>query len=211
MSCCTECTNDHFGEAIAQRDVENYKKKGPKKSTTSLLHILKRLDLTGMHLLDIGAGIGVLSNELRENGLSEITHNDISSAYLNAFRSEIGDHLNGIKINSLKGDFVEVADKIESADIVVLDKSICCYPHYNELVQASASKAKTWYAYVIPRDKWWVKIVHYFGELRKTIKGDEFKSFIYPVDKIEEIVLDYGFTKHTQVYQREWLIAVFKK
>ena len=115
MSCCTECTNDHFGEAIAQRDVENYKKKGPKKSTTSLLHILKSLDLSGMHLLDIGAGIGVLSNELRENGLSEITHNDISSAYLNAFRSEIGDHLNGIKINSLRGDFVEVADKIDMA------------------------------------------------------------------------------------------------
>ena len=211
MSCCTECTNNHFDDKIAQRDFNNYKSAGAKKSTQALLNVLRKLNLEGMHLLDIGAGIGVVSIELRQSGLSEITHNDISSAYLNAFRNEFGGQLNGIKINSLQGDFVEVSDEIVSADIVVLDKSICCYPYYPELVRASVVKANTWYAYVIPRDAWWVKLVHYFGELRKSLKGDSFRSFVYPTDKIEQIVLEYGFTKHTQVYQREWLISVFKK
>ncbi len=211
MSCCTECTNSHFDESIAQRDLNDYNTKGAKKSTQALLKELKKLNLAGMHLLDIGAGIGVVSNELRHSGLSEITHNDISSAYLSVFKDEFGDQLNGIKINLLQGDFVEASDEIEGADIVVLDKSICCYPHYRELVHSSASKAYTWYAFVIPRDKWWVKFVHYFGELRKSLKGDAFRSFVYPVDKIEEIVLEYGFTKYTQAYQREWHIAIFKK
>lgn len=211
MSCCTEYTNNHFDDILAQRDLNNYRTKGAKKSTQALLSVLNTLNLEGLHLLDIGAGIGVVSNELRNSGLSEITHNDISSAYIEVFNYEFGKQFPGIKINSLQGDFVEVSNEIDNADIVVLDKSICCYPHYPELVHTSVSKANTWYAFVIPRDKWWVKFVHYFGELRKTIKGDAFKSFIYPVDKIEEIVLEYGFTKHTQVYQREWLIAVYKK
>ncbi|RLD21395.1 MAG: hypothetical protein DRI69_04175 [Bacteroidetes bacterium] len=196
---------------MAQRDLNDYKTNGPKKSTQALLNVLNTLNLEAMHLLDIGAGIGIVSIELNQSGLSEITHNDISSAYLDVFKNEFGAQFKGIKINSLQGDFVEVSDEIKSADIVVLDKSICCYPHYRELVHASIRKANTWYAYVIPRDKWWVRFVHYFGELRKSIKGDTFKSFVYPTDKIEQIVLDHGFAKHTQVHQREWLIAVFKK
>ena len=211
MSCCTDCTNSHFDTTIANRDLNNYRTKGAKKSTKALLGILNTINLEGMHLLDIGAGIGVISFELRHSGLSEITHNDISSSYLNVFKQEFSAQLNGIKINSLQGDFVEVSDEIENADIVVLDKSICCYPHYHELVHASVRKANMWYAFIIPRDKWWVRFVHYFGELRKSMKGDTFKSFVYPTDKIEQIVLEYGFIKHTQVHQREWLIVVFKK
>jgi len=196
---------------MAQRDLNNLKNTGAKKSTRVLLNVLRNLNLEGMHLLDIGAGIGVVSIELRHSGISEITHNDMSSAYLNVFKNEFGERLKGIKINSLQGDFVEISDKIESADIVVLDKSICCYPHYSELVNVSASKAKTWYAYVIPRDTWWVKLVHYFMQLPKSFKSDSFRSFVYPVDKVEKIVLEHGFAKFTQVHRREWLIAVFKK
>ncbi len=211
MSCCIDYTNNHFDELVALQDLKYYRNKGTKKSTQALLNILNNLDLEGMHLLDIGAGIGVVSIELQNSGLSEITHNEISSAYIDVFQKEIDRKLNGTKINSLKGDFVEVAGKIDSADIVVLDKSICCYPYYEELVRASAAKANTWYAYVIPRDTWWVKFVHYFGELIKSLKGDSFRSFIYPVDKIEKIVLQYGFTKLVELHQREWLVAVFKK
>ncbi|RLD20383.1 MAG: hypothetical protein DRI69_06385, partial [Bacteroidetes bacterium] len=60
MSCCTECTNSHFDASIAQRDLDDYRTKGAKKSTLALLKELKKIDLKGMHLLDIGAGIGVV-------------------------------------------------------------------------------------------------------------------------------------------------------
>jgi magnesium-protoporphyrin O-methyltransferase len=211
MSCCTDCTNNHFGDKIALRDLNSFRTKGIKKSTKPLLQILSKLDLKGMHLLDIGGGIGVVSHGLRDSGLSEITHNDISDAYLNTFKIEFGSQLKGIKVDVLKGDFTEVSDQVDEVDIVTLDKSICCYPNYNDLVSKSIVKAKTWYAYVIPRDTWWVKLFHFFGELPKTFRGDPFKSFVYPVDKIERIVLDHGFTKYAQEYQREWLICVFRK
>ena len=211
MHCCTDCTNLHFGQSIAKRDINNYLTTGAKKSTKALLGILKLLDLQGLHLLDIGAGIGIVSYELSEYGLAEITYNDISTSYSDVFKREFGTRLGGIKVNTLLGDLVEVSENINNVDIAVLDKTICCYPHYRELVKTAADKASMWYAYVIPRDTWWVKLIHRLGELRKSLKGDRFKSYIYPVRDIENIVLQLGFEKYIQIYQREWLVAVYKK
>ena len=45
---------------------------------------------------------------------------------------------------------MEVAARVPSADVVVLDKVICCYPDMPALVQASAAKARRLYAIVVP-------------------------------------------------------------
>ncbi len=39
------------------------------------------------------------------------------------------------------GDFVEVAGSIQPADIVTLDRVICCYPDVERLVGLSSQRA----------------------------------------------------------------------
>jgi predicted RNA methylase len=64
MSCC-QCQGIQtlFGERVARNDLKRYRKKGPLK-TRMLLQALKAEGVEGATLLDIGGGVGAVSNEL---------------------------------------------------------------------------------------------------------------------------------------------------
>ena len=66
---------------MATKNLKQYKKKGPSKSTKQLLESISELsshDLYGKSLLDIGAGIGVIGIELTGKGLERTTWVDIA-------------------------------------------------------------------------------------------------------------------------------------
>jgi magnesium-protoporphyrin O-methyltransferase len=75
------------------------------------------------------------------------------------------------RISYFHGDFVELDDRIPSADIVTLDRVICCYDDMYALVEKSSSKAKRFYALIYPRDIWWMKlfegVINLFNRLRR--------------------------------------------
>ena len=75
---------------------------------------------------------------------------------------------------------MEVAARVPSADVVVLDKVILCCPDMPALVQASAAKARRLYAIVVPRDRW--SIVWASGHDRLlTLLRLGFRSFVHPL------------------------------
>ena len=46
-----------------------------------------------------------------------------------------------------------MSDEIEAADVVTLDRVICCYPDMEALVGRSAERALRLYGLVHPRDR----------------------------------------------------------
>src|SRR6478752_4840168 len=58
------------------------------------------------------------------------------------------------RVRYLDGDFVALADRVEPADLVALDRVICCYPDMTALVGRSAALARRRYGVVYPRDTW---------------------------------------------------------
>ena len=54
----------HFDPTVAERDLRRYQRYGPDLGTRILLSELRRWPLRGLHLLDVGAGIGVIAVEL---------------------------------------------------------------------------------------------------------------------------------------------------
>jgi 2-polyprenyl-3-methyl-5-hydroxy-6-metoxy-1,4-benzoquinol methylase len=66
MPCCLGpcAAANHFDPDVADRDLRRYQHHGPDVSTRILLSELRRWPLQGLHLLDAGAGIGVIPVEL---------------------------------------------------------------------------------------------------------------------------------------------------
>ena len=66
MPCCSGpcAAANHFDSNVARRDLRRYQRHGPDISTRILLSELRRWPLQGLHLLDVGAGIGVIPVEL---------------------------------------------------------------------------------------------------------------------------------------------------
>jgi 2-polyprenyl-3-methyl-5-hydroxy-6-metoxy-1,4-benzoquinol methylase len=132
---CAGC-NSQFGIEHAAKDLKRYRENGPDPTTRLLLDAIKTHGLQGATLLDVGAGIGVIHHELLSAGARSAVHVDATDANLQIAEQEASRQGHRDKVTFLRGDFVELARKISPADIVTLDRVICCYPNMEELVDA---------------------------------------------------------------------------
>jgi magnesium-protoporphyrin O-methyltransferase len=165
-SCCCQGVDELFGERAARHDLRRYRNRGPSRSTRLLLNALRAEGIAGATVLDIGGGVGVIQHELLHAGAESATGVEASGAYLRAAREEAARRGHAERITYREGDFVALADGVAPADVVTLDRVICCYPDMEALVGASAERAQRLYGLVYPRDPRWLR----FG-LRFVVNG----------------------------------------
>jgi 2-polyprenyl-3-methyl-5-hydroxy-6-metoxy-1,4-benzoquinol methylase len=88
-----------------------------------LVEALKKENLAGRTLLDIGGDLGLIQHEFMDAGVIQVTSVDASAAYLSAARKEaqrLG-QTEGISYHHC--NFVDLADALPQADVVTLDRS----------------------------------------------------------------------------------------
>src|SRR5262249_2697037 len=128
--------------AVAARDLNRYRRKGPDATSRLLLGGLRGHVTSGASLLDIGGGVGVLDFELLANGVESATLVDASPAYLDAAGREAQARQMGDRFQRVVGDFAVVGDGIASADVVTMHRVVCCYPDHASLLQAATKHAR---------------------------------------------------------------------
>jgi 2-polyprenyl-3-methyl-5-hydroxy-6-metoxy-1,4-benzoquinol methylase len=134
------------------QELHTYLHRGPARTTRLLLDVLRAEGVEATILLDIGGGVGAIQLEMLVAGVRSATDVDASGAYLEIAREEAQRRGYGDRLTYRHGDFVELAQEIEPADIVTLDRVVCCYHNMPALVGASSAKARQLYGLVYPRD-----------------------------------------------------------
>lgn len=213
MDCCsTDIIESRFNQAYVQKKLERYQRKGPKKTTTILTSAIVAHMRTGMTLLDIGGGIGDIQHILIPKGISKAINCEASSAFLEACNRQAKNNGYSDRIEHIQGDFVEVSDQVPGADIVTLDRVICCYPDMPELVRASLAKAESLYAIVIPRDTWFIKwMTEFYYNLRFLLQRNPFRVFVHSVQDLESLTTSAGFKPVFEERKGWWLIQLFAR
>jgi magnesium-protoporphyrin O-methyltransferase len=156
--CCRPDYDAVFDERAARRELAAYRRNGPTGTTRRLLEAIRESGVAGARVLDIGGGVGIIGAELLHAGASRLTDVDASRSYLAAARSEIERRGHGERATFMHGDFVELAGEVEPAEIVTLDRVICCYGDWESLVERSLDRARRLYGVVYPRDRWWMRL-----------------------------------------------------
>jgi len=212
MGCC-QCQGieNVFDEKAAKRQLKRYLKKGPSRTTAILLDEIRKKGVQGLDFLDIGGGIGAIQYDLIKAGASKGTSIEASSAYLDLVRDEEFHNVIAKKVNFEIGDFTTMASDVKSFDIVTLDKVICCYDDMSELVGLSSKIARKIYAVIYPRSVWWTKLLFPMMNFYPIIKGNSFRVFIHPTEKVEEILFDNGFKRNYYTKTFFWQIAIFTR
>jgi magnesium-protoporphyrin O-methyltransferase len=211
MDSCCETTARHFDETNAQEDLHRYREKGPDQTTNMLLEMLSTIDNWGSSLLDVGGGIGVIPFELSADGAEEITFIEISPSSIQTAETEAGRLGIRDRIQFINGDFVDQAENLPEADLVTLDRVVCCYPNFKQLVALSAAKARKWYALSFPRDRWYTKLSIAFNNWIRHHWGDSFRSYVHPEDQIHEILQAAGLERHTHRRTFFWQIDIYRR
>ncbi|MFL5727245.1 MAG: methyltransferase domain-containing protein [Chloroflexota bacterium] len=111
----------------------------------------------GWSVIDIGAGVGAVHLELLDAGAAAAIDVDISPAYVAAARDEAARRGHADRVTHTVGDFVALASGLDPADVVALDRVVCCYADMAALVSLSADRARRRYGLVYPRDSWWIR------------------------------------------------------
>lgn len=153
--------------------------------------------------------MGAVQHDLMELGAAGGTSADASPAYLAAAREEAEVRGYAGRIRYLEGDFVERAGEIDAADLVTLDRVVCCYPDMPALVGAAARLTSRTLGLVIPRGtrfmRWGVAIVNLFQRLRR----HPFRVYVHDPGEVEAVLGEHGLRRR---YLREglvWRVAVF--
>jgi hypothetical protein len=201
-----------FGERRARRDLARYRKRGPSKPTRMLLDALRREGVERATVLDVGGGIGAIQQELLDAGAERATNVEASAAYVRAAREEAQRRGHADRIRHQVGDFVALADAVGPADVVTLDRVICCYPDMEALVGRSADRAARLYGLVYPRDRWWVGLGVRVINLLMRVSRRAFRSYVHPTSAVDAVARQHGLTP--RVARRAgpvWQVAVYAR
>ncbi len=216
MACCSGCTRylqaeQHFTEAIAARDLERYRRRGPDASSRELLKAVTSQLRPGDSLLDVGAGVGVLDFELLADGVAAATLVDASPAYLEAAAREAHERQLTDRIARVAGDFTILADSIEPTDVVTLHRVVCCYPDFATLLATAANRSRRVLAFSYPHARWYIRGWMSIENLRRRMAGSRFRTFVHPPGAMSAVVTRLGFRRVQRNRTFVWCIDVYQR
>ena len=208
---CPQCMGieGFFDEKWANKELKDYRKRGPRKSTQLLVEAIAAAPLQGKSLLDIGGGVGAIQYELLKAGVEKATAVDASAGYIKIAREEAERQGHQNKIDYLHGDFVDHAAALEQADIVTLDRVICCYHDVEQLVGESSRKAAEVYGLVFPRDNLVVRAGFNIFNLLLWLRRSPFRVFVHSSSYVDSLVRGNGLEQRFKRKTMIWQVVVY--
>ncbi len=149
---CSCCYDDAFDRRHAEAKLREYRRRGPGRTSRALADALGQGGADGRSVLDIGGGVGAVHHLLLERGAASATDVDASRPYVDAARDEADRRGIADRVDFRHGDFVELAPDIGPADLVALDRVVCCYGDVDALVGLAADRTRRRLGIVLPPD-----------------------------------------------------------
>jgi hypothetical protein len=190
-------------------ELRRYRSKGPARTTRLLLDRLRELGVEGRSLLDIGGGVGAIQHELARDGIGAIHSVEGSAGYLELARTEALRRGYADRVVYRHGDYVELAAEVPPADIVTLDRVICCYDELDRLVTLSAAKARLAYGLVFPREVWWMQVGRVLIDLTSRVRRIPFRFFVHPEAAVDAAARSAGLVRRYWLRTLNWNVVLY--
>jgi magnesium-protoporphyrin O-methyltransferase len=207
-SCCDRGGyGKFFNERFAQRIARRYRKRGLDKPSRRIADFLRSRGLEGATVLEIGGGLGEIQVELLKAGAAHAVNLELSPEYDTEARRLAEE--NGVvdRIDRRLHDIAADPVAVESADVVVLNRVVCCYPDYERLLGAAADHARRLLIFSYPPrnlvSRTFVGLVNAIFALRRS----EFRSFAHPPSAMLAVLDRRGLTRTYEHHGLVWQIA----
>ncbi len=209
-SCC-------FDEWASQNAKRARKRDTVAPVTGYLLAALQDAGLSGANVLDIGCGTGDLALTALARGAATAKGMDLGAGAISE-----AEKLAEERGLSERATF-EVADgstaTLPQADVVVLNRVLCCYGDATNLIANASGAAQRVLAFTAPVDigliGLWNRIEAAIGNVWYRLREKKFKGFrvfIHDLDEIDARLREAGFTRRRWERRRVvWQVAVYDR
>jgi len=184
-----------FNDREARRTAAAFRRKGLGSAASDMVAALTERGLRGATVLEVGAGVGTAQVALLEAGAARGIAFDLSPASEPVARELLAERGLSGRVEWHLGDFVVEADSIAPADVVFLNRVVCCYPDMPGLMDATVGHATRLMAVALPRRRWMVRagirMINAFLRFRRTT----FRVFAHDPAEVKRRVESAGLAE----------------
>lgn len=179
-SCCEPGEYDKlFDEKHARSKARDYARKGLTGDAQSVVDLIRSRMSPGYSVLEIGGGIGEIHLELLRDGAARVLNVELATQYETVASELIRERGLADRVERRLGDFVREAGSVPPADVVVMNRVVCCYPDPDALVGAAADHARRLLVMVFPVDRWWIRWGIVAGNAWLALRGNTFRGYVH--------------------------------
>jgi len=210
--CCTpKGYRQIFSERGAQRQARGYRRQGLDGTSRQIVDLLKERGVEGLTLLEVGGGIGAIQIELLKAGLASAVSVELTPSYEESAAELLREAGLQARVERKVMDFVHAAAEVGAADIVVMNRVVCCYPDLPRLEGAAAAHARQMLVMSFPKERWWSRVVVWMANIGMAMTRREFRIFLHSVAQIAAIGESNGLKRSPTRAGIFWEIAMMQR
>ncbi len=169
-----------FTERAARRSLARFRKKGPDALERRMLQAASEGGVAGARVLEIGGGIGALQSELLAAGAASGEIVEVVPVYQRYAQELARERGQEARVAFRVVDVLEQPDAVEPADVVLLNRVVCCSPDGVALAAAAARLARRTLVLSFPRDAAWVRLGVRLLNAGLWALRRSFRTFVHP-------------------------------
>lgn len=177
--CCSGGCEEFFDERVARRDARRYERRGPDRTSRRVVAEVTRHGVGGRSVLEVGGGVGAVPIELLRAGAERATVLEMSPAYDGPARHLLHRAGLGGRVDRRIADLATAPD-VPSADVVVLNRVVCCDPEGPRLAAAAARHTGELLVMTYPRRSWWNRVAVRTANIIQRLRGRAFRAYVHP-------------------------------
>lgn len=188
-------------------------------STKITGHFVAALDEVGLHgrtVLDVGCGSGDLALAALARGADRVTGFDLGTGAIDAARSLAAERGLAERASFAVGDGATIA--LPRADVVSLNRVLCCYPHLDALLVNTLGAADSVFGFSAPVDHGVIglgnRITMAVGNRWYRLRAKKFKgfqAFVHDLSAVDERIRAAGFGPVRRERHGIWHLAVYAR
>jgi len=169
-----------FSAKQATLDARRYRKRGLGGTSRDLVGLAG--DVSGATVLEVGGGVGAIELDLLAAGADRATNVELSGEYEEEAARLIEERGLGERVDRRVADFV--TEPVESHDVVVMHRVVCCYPDVDLLVGVAAAHTRRRLLLTYPRERPWTRAGIWAINLWLRLSRSSFRAFVHPVARM---------------------------
>jgi SAM-dependent methyltransferase len=180
VNCCRSgACEEMFTPRQARRSLENLRRKGLGGLERGMVAAAAGQGLEGARVLEIGGGIGALQAELLDRGAERGEVVEIVGSY-EPYARELARERGLEERTSFRvADVLEEPDAVAPADVVLMNRVVCCTPDGIALTARAAALARRSLVLSFPRDVVWARAAVGVLNAGLALFGRSFRVFVH--------------------------------
>ncbi len=207
-SCCNPRGCDRFfGRRFARRVARKYREGGLDDTAQRMVDFLAERGLEGATVLELGGGVGEIQIELLKRGAASAVNLELSPGYDEEAARLLRETGFEERVERRLHDIAAAPAAVEPADVVVLNRVVCCYPDYERLLGVAAQHARRLLVFSYPPRNPISRLVIGTQNLAFRLLRREFRTFAHPPGQMLAVLEREGLRRTYAHHPRIWQIA----